>query len=239
MERARAREAEGVIRQCNEGKLEFRFEEKTIAKGGVGQGRRRGGGDTVVLEVSVPRYLDSSLIDLDVHPHYVSIVIKGKVLSSTCRRRGSGGGGNRKSSPYFSLLSNKPRPDSGSRALALVSPIAVAEQSRGRYCVIQVGSFSLRESFWGHNHTVALPATVPPQVLRLSLPTEVKADEAKAQRSKTTGSLVVIMPKVDPLEVTSRGLNLCFRIRGGYVQKRLSGMKWFTKSIALGSMKPE
>lgn len=32
-----------------------------------------------MLEVSVPRYLDSSLIDVDIHPHYVSIVIKGKV----------------------------------------------------------------------------------------------------------------------------------------------------------------
>ena len=71
MERSRKREAEGAIRQCNEGKLEFRFEETRAATGG-------GGGD-IVLEVAVPKYLDSSLIDLDVHPHYVSIVIKGKV----------------------------------------------------------------------------------------------------------------------------------------------------------------
>ncbi|CAN0524639.1 unnamed protein product, partial [Ectocarpus sp. 8 AP-2014] len=35
-------------------------------------------------------------------------------------------------------------------------------------------------------------------VLRLSLQAEVKAGEAKARRSKTTGSLVVTMPKVDP-----------------------------------------
>jgi protein TilB len=29
------------------------------------------------------RHLDSSLIDVDVHPHYISIVIKGKVLRLT------------------------------------------------------------------------------------------------------------------------------------------------------------
>ncbi|CAN0549016.1 unnamed protein product, partial [Ectocarpus sp. 8 AP-2014] len=39
------------------------------------------------------------------------------------------------------------------------------------------------------------------QVLRLSLQAEVKAGEAKARRSKTTGSLVVTMPKVDPDQV--------------------------------------
>jgi len=40
------------------------------------------------------------------------------------------------------------------------------------------------------------------QVLRLSLQAEVKAGEAKARRSKTTGSLVVTMPKVNPDEVS-------------------------------------
>eukprot|EP00903_Cladosiphon_okamuranus_P014368 g13339.t1 len=132
VEKARQREAEGAIRQCNEGRLEFRFEETRAgysspergmgAGGGLsgrggrvagcGGGGRSSSGD-IVLEVAVPKYLDSSLIDLDVHPHYVSIVIKGKVL-------------------------------------------------------------------------------------RLSLQAEVRAGEAKARRSKTTGSLVVTMPKVDP-----------------------------------------
>ena len=46
---------------------------------------------------------------------------------------------------------------------------------------------------------LALPPS-PLQVLRLSLQAEVKASEAKARRSKTTGSLVVTMPKVDPSE---------------------------------------
>lgn len=72
--RAREREAEGIIRQCNEGKLAFHFEE-TRERGREG---RRGGGD-ITLEISVPRYLDSSLIDVNVDPHYVSVVIKGKV----------------------------------------------------------------------------------------------------------------------------------------------------------------
>lgn len=43
------------------------------------------------------------------------------------------------------------------------------------------------------------------QVLRLSLQAEVKAGEAKARRSKTTGSLVVTMPKVDPHQVRAWG----------------------------------
>lgn len=33
----------------------------------------------VVLEVRVQKFLDSSLIDVDVHPTYVSMVIKSKV----------------------------------------------------------------------------------------------------------------------------------------------------------------
>lgn len=51
---------------------------------------------------------------------------------------------------------------------------------------------------------LSLPLTAAPgfaQVLRLSLQAEVKAGEAKARRSKTTGSLVVTMPKVDPDQV--------------------------------------
>jgi len=96
----RRREEEGRIQQCNQGKWEFHWDEET--KPG-----------NVVLDVHVQRHLDSSLIDLDVHPHYVSVIIKSKCL-------------------------------------------------------------------------------------RLALPAEVRACDAKAQRSKTTGHLVVTMPKVDP-----------------------------------------
>lgn len=38
------------------------------------------------------------------------------------------------------------------------------------------------------------------QVLRLRLPAEVKVSESKCQRSKTNGSLMIIMPKVNALE---------------------------------------
>ncbi|KAJ8604881.1 hypothetical protein CTAYLR_010421 [Chrysophaeum taylorii] len=95
----RAAEESGEIRQCNQGKWEFHFDEAT--KPGC-----------LLLDVAIARHLDSSLIDLDVHPRYVSVVIKSKTL-------------------------------------------------------------------------------------RLKLPFEVQADDAKAQRSKTTGHLLVIMPKLD------------------------------------------
>lgn len=87
----------GDVRQCNQGKLDFFFDETR---------------HDVVLDVAVPRHLDSSLIDLDLHPTYVSIVIKSKTL-------------------------------------------------------------------------------------RLKLPVEVKSEQATAKRSKTTGHLVVTMPKLD------------------------------------------
>ena len=40
------------------------------------------------------------------------------------------------------------------------------------------------------------------QVLRLRNTAEVKAGESKCQRSKTTGHLLIIMPKVNPRETT-------------------------------------
>lgn len=101
--RTRQREAElaeGEVKQKNEGGWEFYWDEDS----------RPG---TITLEVKVSRFLDSSLIDVDVHPTYLSIVIKSKLL-------------------------------------------------------------------------------------RLRLPCEVKAGESRCQRSKTTGSLLVIMPKINP-----------------------------------------
>ena len=56
------------MRQCNEGKWPFSFDESS--KGGC-----------VVLDVGVAKHLDSSLIDVDVHPNYVSVVIKSKVIA--------------------------------------------------------------------------------------------------------------------------------------------------------------
>lgn len=57
---------EREIKQKNEGGWEFCWDEES----------RPG---CVVLDVGVPRHLDSSLIDVDVHPLYVSMVIKSKV----------------------------------------------------------------------------------------------------------------------------------------------------------------
>lgn len=102
IEAARNREERGEIRQCNEGKWNFRFDEEK--KPGF-----------VLLDVPVQKHLSSTLIDVDVHPSYISLVIKSKVL-------------------------------------------------------------------------------------RLVLPAEVKAEESTAQRSATTGHLLVSMPKVDPEE---------------------------------------
>lgn len=53
------------VRQCNEGKWVFRLHDEL---------------ETIVLEVDLPRFLDTSLIDVDVHPAYVSIVAKNKLL---------------------------------------------------------------------------------------------------------------------------------------------------------------
>lgn len=56
---------DGSIRQCNEGKWEFRLLDEPL---------------DVVLEVDLPRFLDTSLVDVDVHPSFVSIVAKNKVF---------------------------------------------------------------------------------------------------------------------------------------------------------------
>jgi hypothetical protein len=59
------------IKQKNEGGWTFRWDEES--KPGY-----------VLLEVEVSRFLDSSLIDVDIHPTYVSAVIKSKVGTTTC-----------------------------------------------------------------------------------------------------------------------------------------------------------
>jgi protein TilB len=60
------------IKQKNEGGWEFYWDEES--RPGV-----------VVLEVRVQKFLDSSLIDVDVHPTYVSMVIKSKVRRCALR----------------------------------------------------------------------------------------------------------------------------------------------------------
>jgi len=55
----------GVVRQCNEGNYKFKLEETDQA---------------CIVEVGVSKYLDTSLIQADVHPGFVRVQIKGKVL---------------------------------------------------------------------------------------------------------------------------------------------------------------
>lgn len=57
---------QGEIRQCNEGRYEFMFQDtkdKTC----------------IQLEVQVPRFMDTSLVNVDLHPLYVRLDIKGKI----------------------------------------------------------------------------------------------------------------------------------------------------------------
>ncbi|ETV79961.1 hypothetical protein, variant [Aphanomyces astaci] len=67
--KARHVQVEGgaAVRQCNEGKWAFHMDEES--KPGF-----------VLVEVGVPKFLDSSLIHVDMHPTYVSILIKNKLL---------------------------------------------------------------------------------------------------------------------------------------------------------------
>jgi protein TilB len=59
----------GEIRQCNQAGYEYSFYEK------IEKDRQ-----FIVLEVGVPKYLDTSNIDVDLNPTYVRLTIKGKVL---------------------------------------------------------------------------------------------------------------------------------------------------------------
>lgn len=69
---------DGGIKQCNQGKYEFWFEEEESVKDD-GNGKKSTAG-TLVMRVAIPKYLSTSLIDVDIHPTYVSIVIKSKIL---------------------------------------------------------------------------------------------------------------------------------------------------------------
>jgi len=99
VQKAAEQEERGEIRQKNEGRWTFHLDESQTGH--------------ISLDVSIARHLSTSLIDVDVHPTYISIIIKSKIL-------------------------------------------------------------------------------------RLKLPVEVKSNESKAQRSTTTGHLVVTMPRVNP-----------------------------------------
>jgi len=62
----------GEVRQTNQGGYEYNFFEK--------EEKNR---QFIILEVNVPRYLDTSQIDVDLNPTYVRINVKGKILQLT------------------------------------------------------------------------------------------------------------------------------------------------------------
>ncbi len=64
---ARGAEGGGGVRQTNEGRWEFSLEEED------GEG-------ACVLRLALPRFLDTSLIDADVHPAFVSVVVRNKTF---------------------------------------------------------------------------------------------------------------------------------------------------------------
>jgi protein TilB len=73
MERSRGNDkgSSRDVKQCNQGKYNFWFDEEP-SNSGIEY--------NLVLRVDIPKHLSTSLIDVDVHPTYVSIVIKNKIL---------------------------------------------------------------------------------------------------------------------------------------------------------------
>ena len=57
---------QGDIRQCNEGRYEFQFSDSEDSA-------------NTLLEVKLPRFMDTSLVNVDLHPLYVRLDIKGKI----------------------------------------------------------------------------------------------------------------------------------------------------------------
>lgn len=62
----------GEVRQTNQGGYEYSFFEK-----------HEKNKQFIILEVNVPKYLDTSQMDVDLNPTYVRISIKGKILQLT------------------------------------------------------------------------------------------------------------------------------------------------------------
>ncbi|KAM3570140.1 hypothetical protein VYU27_007782 [Nannochloropsis oceanica] len=101
------------VRQKNEGKWTYNLQdEDDESSNSNGNDSTNSHPGSITLNLVLPRHLDSSLIDVDVHPMHINVIVKGKLL-------------------------------------------------------------------------------------RLLLPKEVRVEESKAKRSKTTGDLMIIMPKLE------------------------------------------
>lgn len=73
----------GEIKQKNEGKWRFSLrdaDDDGPLSSSSSSSQEQAYRGCVLLEVPLPRYLDSSLIDVDVHPTWVSLVVKAKLL---------------------------------------------------------------------------------------------------------------------------------------------------------------
>ena len=57
---------QGDIRQCNEGRYDFLFSESKDRT-------------CILLEVQIPRFMDTSLVNVDLNPTYIRLEIKGKI----------------------------------------------------------------------------------------------------------------------------------------------------------------
>ncbi|CDI87261.1 leucine rich repeat protein, putative [Eimeria praecox] len=58
--------SKGEIRQCNQGRLKFTMD--SYSQPGL-----------IVVTFELPRHLSTALIDVDVHPNYLRVTVKGKV----------------------------------------------------------------------------------------------------------------------------------------------------------------
>ena len=70
----RGRDTGGGIKQCNQGKYQFWFDEEESV---TNSGKKS---VSLIMRVAIPKHLSTSLVDVDIHPTYVSIVIKSKIL---------------------------------------------------------------------------------------------------------------------------------------------------------------
>jgi protein TilB len=61
------------IKQCNQGKYNFWFEEERSSSSNSGV-------KSLILHVDIPKHLSTSLIDVDIHPNHVVVIIKNKIL---------------------------------------------------------------------------------------------------------------------------------------------------------------
>ncbi|KAL3787156.1 hypothetical protein ACHAW5_004726 [Stephanodiscus triporus] len=134
----------GGIKQCNQGKYQFWFEEEYAKNEKSG---------TLIMRVAIPKYLSTSLVDVDIHPTYVSVIVKSKVLRvvlpvevlsdrSVARRIAASG--------YLELVMPKVRPNEVVIGLGhvhdLISRDQHASKKVGKDCTGTAESAAIKEN---------------------------------------------------------------------------------------------